>query len=106
MDGALLGMPAGMILGFMDIPPGGATLIVITALIGAGDGVAIMPASIRLGMILGITVVSTAVTGVATGAVIGGITTIIRPTMRSLCVIMPMGDPALMAIIQLVEAAA
>ena len=106
MDGALLGMPAGMILGFMDITLGGATLIVITALIGAGDGVAIMPASIRLGMILGIMAVSTVVTGVATGAVIGGITTIIRPTMRSLCVIMPMGDPALMAIIQLVEAAA
>ena len=106
MDGAPLGMPVGMILGSMAITPGGDTLIVITVLIGAGDGVAIMPASIRLGMILGIMAVSTVVTGVATGAVIGGITTIIRPTMRSPCVIMPMGDPALMAIIQLVEAVA
>ena len=106
MDGAPLGIPVGMILGSMAITPGGDTLIVIMVLSGAGDGVAIMPASIRLGMILGITAVSTAVTGVATGAVIGGITIIIRPTMRSLCVIMPMGDPALMAIIQLVEAAA
>ena len=73
---------------------------------GGGDGGAIMPASIRLGMILGIMAVSTVVTGVATGAVIGDITTIIRPTMRSPCVIMPMDDPALMAIMQLAEAAA
>ena len=99
-------MPVGMILGSMDIALGGPIPIVITAPIGAGDGVAIMPVSIRLGMILGIMAVSTVVTGVATGAVIGGITTIIRPTMRSLCVIMPMGDPALMAIMQLAEAAA
>ena len=102
MDGAPLGMPVGMILGSMGITPGGDTLIVITVLIGAGDGVAIMLASIRLGMILGIMAVST----VVTGAVIGGITTIIRPTMRSPCVIMPMDDPALMAIIQQAEAAA
>ena len=106
MDVAPLGIPFGMILDSMAITPRGDTLIVITALIGAGDGVAIMPVSIRLGMILGIMAVSTVVTGVATGAVIGGITTITRPTMRSPCVIMPMDDPALMAIMQLAEAAA
>ena len=99
-------MRAGMILGSMAITLGGVTLTIIIDPIGVGDGAAITTVSTHLGMILGIMAVSTVVTGVATGAVIGGITTIIRPTMRSLCVIMPMDDPALMAIMQLAEAAA
>ena len=97
-------MRAGMILGSMGIILGGLILIATTAPIGVGDGVAITLVSIRLGMILGIMVVSTLVTGAAIGAVIGGITTIIQPITQNLCVIMPMVVQDSIIIIWLVAA--
>ena len=100
-DGALPGMQAGMTLGFMATILGGVTLT-ITDLIGAGDGAAIMPASTRLGMILGIMAASTG----ATGAAIGVIITTIPPITQSLCATMPMGVPASTAIMRVAEVAA
>ena len=86
-------MRAGMTPGIMAIALGGAIPIIDP--IGAGDGAAITPASTRLGMILGIMVASTGVTGVAigaaTGVVIGAIITITPPITRSRCATMPTG---------------
>lgn len=99
-------MRAGMILGSMAITLGGVTLTIIIDPIGVGDGEAITPVSTHLGMILGIMAVSTVAIGVATGAVIGGITIIIPLIMRSPCVIMPMDVPDSIGIIRLAAAVA
>lgn len=95
-------MRAGMTLGSMAITLGGATLILIIDPIGVGDGAVIMPASTRLGMILGIMADSTVAIGEAIGDTI---IIIIPPIMRNLCVIMPTDVQVSMAITQQAEAA-
>ena len=93
-----------MILGIMATTLGGAIPIIDP--IGAGDGVAITPASTRRGIIPGIMAASTLATGVVIGAAIGAIITIIRPITRRRCAIMPTGVPGSIRIIRLAEAAA
>ena len=104
LDGDLHGMGVGMILGTMAITLGGAILIVIMALIGAGagDGVVIMLVFIHLGMIRGVMEDSMAVIGEAIGDIITRTT---RPTIPSRCVTMSMDDPVSTENTRLVEAA-